>query len=85
VLSRLNTGPGQLFASGELAASLKKEIVPLVAPASCGAKVTVNNALCPAEMVSGKGTPLTENPLPFQLAVETLTLVDPALRVPVWF
>jgi Leu/Phe-tRNA-protein transferase len=29
--------------------------------------------------------PLSENPVPFQLAVETVTLEELALRVPLWF
>ena len=33
-------------------------------------------------MVTGKEMPLTEKPVPFQLALETVTLEEPALRVP---
>jgi hypothetical protein len=34
-------------------------------------------------MVTGKEMPLTENPFPFQLAVETVTPADAAARLPV--
>jgi len=57
----------------ELVALLRKEIVPLEAPVAWGAKVTVKDTLCPAAIVTGKEMPLTENPFPFQLAVEIVT------------
>src|SRR6266576_2585415 len=68
----------------EFVASLTKAIVPLEAPVTCGAKVTVKGTLCPAAPVTGKEMPLTEYPFPFQLAVETVTAAEAAVNVPVW-
>jgi hypothetical protein len=45
----------------------------------------VKGTLCPAGIVTGKVIPVSENPVPFQLAVETVTLEELALRVPLWF
>jgi hypothetical protein len=45
--------------------------------------VTVNGTFCPAGIVTGKEMPLSENPVPFQLALETVMLDDPAVNVPV--
>jgi len=45
---------------GEFEASLRKVMVPEEAPSFCGAKVTLNGTLCPAAMVTGNVTPLTE-------------------------
>ena len=58
-------------------------MLPESLDAAGGEKVTVNEALWPAGMVRGKVIPLRENPLPLQVALETVTLEPPAVRVPV--
>lgn len=70
---------------GELPALLRKETVPDALPELCGTKVTVYGKLCPAASVTGNEIPLTEKPGPFQLALETVTLFELALSVPVMF
>ena len=70
---------------GEFEALLRKETEPVAVPVVCGANVTVNEALCPAGMDTGNVMPLTENPVPFQLALETVTLFELALSVPAMF
>ena len=70
---------------GEFDALLRNDTLPLAAPELCGANVTVNEALCPAGMDTGNDMPVTENPVPFQLALETVTLFEVAFNVPVRF
>ena len=43
---------------GELDALLRKAILPVVFELLIGVKVTLNDALCPAESVMGKVSPL---------------------------
>ena len=69
----------RLSLNGELLALLTKEIPPDAVPAACGAKVTVNGTLCPDWMVTGKLIPLTEKPVPCQLALETVIGDEPAV------
>ena len=53
--------------------------LPLAAPLTVGAKVTVNDVLWPAFNVSGKVSPLRLNPAPLALAAEIVRLVPPVL------
>ena len=61
---------------------LVKVRVALTAPATCGLKVTVKEALLPAAMVTGKDRPRTLNTELFVLAAVTVTLAPLAVRVP---
>jgi hypothetical protein len=70
---------------GEFVALLRKERLPDAFPRAWGANVTVNGTFCPAGIVTGKEIPLSEKPDPFQFAVETVTLEEVALSVPLWF
>jgi hypothetical protein len=60
---------------------LAKDRAALALPEVCGANVRVNGTLCPAAMVSGKETPVSENSALLRLADETVTLAPPALRL----
>lgn len=62
---------------------LIKEMLPEAMPGASGAKVTVKGTLCPAERVTGKTIPLSENPAPFQLTEDIVTVDVLAVRVPV--
>ena len=59
-----------------------KVSVALAAPVTCGLKVTVNDALWPAGMVTGRDSPPTLNTELFELAAVTVTLVPLAVRLP---
>ncbi len=59
-----------------------KVTIALIAPATCGLKVTVNGALCPAGMTVGNGNPPIVNCELFVLAAATVTVAPLALRVP---
>ena len=50
---------------------------PLAAPVVVGAKLTLNDALCPAESVIGRERPAILNPVPLIDAAEIVTLVPP--------
>ena len=63
-------------------ALLVKVSVALAAPVVCGLKVTVNDALCPASMVTGSERPLRLNAAPLEPAPVTVTLAPLAVRVP---
>jgi hypothetical protein len=52
-------------------------------PDACGAKVTLNDALCPDAIVTGKDMPVTENSVPVMLPEETATEPLLAVRVAV--
>ena len=69
-------------ADEEVEALLAKESMAEAVPDVCGAKTTVIGTLCPAAMVSGKATPLTENSGLLTLAEDTVTLAPVALSVP---
>jgi len=56
----LDPVPVSAILVGDSGALLLTEILPVEAPAACGAKVTVKETLCPAETVTGKLIPLTE-------------------------
>jgi hypothetical protein len=47
---------------------------PLAEPAACGAKITVNDVLCPAARVSGVAIPFRLNAVPLTAACEIVTL-----------
>ena len=51
--------------------------LPLAEPAALGAKVTLNDVLCPAFSVSGNDRPLRLKPVPLALAAEIVRLVPP--------
>lgn len=53
---------------GEALALLTSDKLPVTLPPVCGAKTTVNDALCPAEMLAGKVRPLMLKPVPVTFA-----------------
>jgi hypothetical protein len=61
---------------------LLKVSAALAAPAVCGLKVTVNEALWPAGMVTGSERPPTLNTELFELAAVTVTFAPLAVRLP---
>ena len=63
-------------------ASLLKVSVAVCAPVVVGLKVTVNEALCPAAIVSGMESPLTVKAELFDTAEFRVTLLPLALNVP---
>jgi hypothetical protein len=67
-------------------ALLKKASVEEVLPEACGAKVMLNEAVCPEAIVTGKEIPLTENGDPVVMPAE-VTVTEPllALNVAVCF
>jgi hypothetical protein len=69
-------------------ALLKNARLAEVLPEACGAKVTLKEAVCPEERVSGKEIPLTENGLPVVIPAE-VTVTEPLLALKValcfWF
>jgi hypothetical protein len=66
----------------EVEALLENESMAEAVPDVWGAKTTVTGTLCPAAMVNGKMTPLTENSGLLRLAEDTVTLAPVALSVP---
>lgn len=64
-------------------ALLVKVSVALAAPVVCGLKVTVNDALCPAAIVTGSDRPLRLNAPLLEPAPVTVTLAPLAVKVPV--
>ena len=56
--------------------------VALAAPETCGLKVTVNEALWPAGIVTGSGRPPRLNTELFELAAVTVTFAPLAVRLP---
>ena len=66
-------------AVGELVALLARERLPDALPETAGAKATLKLALCPAATVMGKVRPLTENPVPERVSLETVKLAVPEL------
>lgn len=62
-------------------ALLTSDKVPVTLPAVCGAKTTVNEAFCPAEMLAGKVRPLMLKPLPVTFAWETVSVALPVLLI----
>lgn len=66
---------------GVFAALLVSERTALAVPEDCGAKVTVTGTLCPAGIVIGKETPVSENSALLRLADETVTLEPLALML----
>jgi hypothetical protein len=56
--------------------------MPLAAPDTSGLKVTVNGALWPAGIVTGKERPLRLNTELFELAAVTVTFEPLAVRLP---
>jgi hypothetical protein len=64
-------------------ALLVKVRVALAAPVVCGLNVTLNDALCPAGIVTGNDRPLRLNAALLELAAVTVTLAPLAVNVPV--
>jgi hypothetical protein len=62
---------------------LVKVKVAASAPATTGLKVTVNDALAPATMVTGSDRPLITKRELFELAAVTVTFAPLAVRLPV--
>ena len=63
-------------------ALLVKVSEALAAPFTCGLKVTVKDALCPAGIVSGSAKPPTLKAELFVVALLTVTLAPLAVRLP---
>jgi hypothetical protein len=60
-------------------------IVPLKLPADEGARVTLNDALCPGVKVSGALIPDRLNPVPLTVAAEIVAFTPPVfVTVSVW-
>jgi hypothetical protein len=60
--------------------------VPLNVPAEVGAKVTVNDVLCPGPRTTGGVIPEMLNPVPAAAAAEIVALVPPVfVTFWVWF
>jgi len=64
---------------GEFGASDAMVTEPLALPAACGAKVTVNVAVCEALSASGVVMPLSLNPVPLTEACDMLTVAPVSL------
>jgi hypothetical protein len=64
--------------SGELAALLATEILPVMLPAAAGAKVAVRVAVCAGARISPEETPAALKPAPETVTFETVTLEFPA-------
>ena len=71
--------PLKARAVGELVALLIREKLPDKLPEAAGAKATLKLTLCPAATVRGKVRPLTENPVPERVSLETVRLAVPEL------
>ena len=64
-------------------ALLAKVSIAVCAPVVVGLKVTVNDTLCPAAIVSGRDSPLTVKAELFDTTESTVTLFPLALTLPV--
>jgi len=63
---------------------LVNAMLPVAAPADCGANVAVKFTLCPGESVTGKLIPLVLNPAPAAVALVIVRALPPELvTVPV--
>jgi len=60
-----------------LVALLVKAMLPVALPFALGAKATVRETDCPALSVSGSVRPVTLNPVPVTLSLESITLPVP--------
>jgi hypothetical protein len=69
--------PLNAIARGDPGALLAIEMLPLTLPAAVGAKPAVNDALCPALIVTGAVIPLMPNPVPETFAAEIVTFAVP--------
>ena len=67
----------------ELEASLANVMFAEAVLYACGAKVTVNEAVCPAAILSGNATPVIENSELSAPAEETVTAASVALSIAV--
>ena len=63
---------------------VKKEIFAEDVPVVLGAKVTVNDALCPELSVVGSVSPLIVKAALLELADDTVTLPPLAVMLPAW-
>lgn len=75
--------PVRDWSAGEFEALLSKETLAEAVPLAWGAKITVNDAFCPAAMVNGKENPLSANSEVLGVPEETVTLEPVALRAAV--
>jgi hypothetical protein len=64
--------------SGEFVALLATDTLPVVFPALDGAKVVVNDAVCPGAMMSPEEMPVALNPAPEMVTLEIVTGEFPA-------
>jgi len=71
--------PVTVIVAGELVAVLVTVTLPEKLLVAVGAKVTLNEADCPAERVSGSPMPVTVNPLPLMVFCEIVTPELPVL------
>jgi hypothetical protein len=71
--------------SGEFAAVLITDALPVALPATVGVNVTLKLAVCPADNVTSGAEPLRLNPLPLTLTWEMLTAELPVfVSVTLW-
>jgi hypothetical protein len=63
-------------------ALLARVNVAEAAPEACGAKVAVNDALCPEAIVTGKEMPVIENSVPAQFRLKVHQLLKHNTNVP---
>jgi len=68
--------------AAEFEALLVNEPIAEVLPDVCGVNVKVNGTLCPAAIVRGKVSPLSENSALVTVAEDSVTLDPLALSVP---
>ena len=74
MLWRRSAAAGERLERGEFEALLSKETLAEAVPLAWGAKITVNDAFCPAAMVNGKENPLRANSEVLGVPEETVTL-----------
>src|SRR5450631_3885683 len=76
--------PESVMESGEFAALLTTETLPVMLPAAAGAKVAVKVAVCPAARMTPE-TPVALKPAPETVTFEIVTLEFPAfVSVTAW-
>lgn len=73
--------PLNVSVPGEFEALLYSDALPFADPALCGVKVTANETLWPAAIVSGKEIPLTENSALLMVSDEMVMLAPLAVML----
>jgi hypothetical protein len=69
--------PASEIESGEFFAGLMTDTLPVALPTRVGANTTLKLAVCFADNVTGRDRPLTLNPVPVALILETVTFELP--------